>query len=62
MDLVEINLTRLIEGDTFIIPYTISINELGIKSSSLINTRANNYTFINIKLIQLIEQFLEIEL
>ena len=31
-------------------PYTISINELGIKSSSLINTRANSYAFINIKL------------
>jgi hypothetical protein len=51
MDLIEINLIHLIEGNTFIIPYTISINKLGIKSSSLINTRANNYTFINIKLI-----------
>jgi hypothetical protein len=51
MDLVEINLTYLIEEDTFIMPYIININELGIKSSSLINTRANSYTFINIKLI-----------
>ena len=51
MDLVKINLTRLIEGNTLIISYTISINELEIKSSSLINTRANSYTFINIKLI-----------
>jgi hypothetical protein len=51
MNLVEINLTRLIGGNTFIIPYIISINKLGIKSSSLINTRANSYTFINIKLI-----------
>jgi hypothetical protein len=50
MDLVEINLTRLIGGNTLIIPYTISINELGIKSSFLINTRANSYAFINIKL------------
>jgi hypothetical protein len=50
MDLVEINLTRLIEGNALIMPYTISINELEIKSSSLINTRANSYTFINIKL------------
>jgi hypothetical protein len=50
MDLVEINLTYLIEEDTLIMPYTISINELEIKFSSLINTRANNYTFINIKL------------
>ena len=62
MDLVEINLTCLIGGDAFIMPCTISINGLEIKSSSLINTRANSYTFINIKLIQFIEQFLEIEL
>ena len=49
MDLVEINLTYLIEGNTFIIPYIISINKLEIKSFSLINTRANSYTFINMK-------------
>jgi hypothetical protein len=51
MDLVEINLIRLIGGNILIILYTISINELGIKSFSLINTRANSYVFINIKLI-----------
>ena len=51
MDLVEINLTGLIKGNALIISYTISINRLGIKFASLINTRANNYTFINIKLI-----------
>ena len=51
MNLVEINLTCLIGGDTLIIPYIISINKLGIKSFSLINIRANSYTFINIKLI-----------
>jgi hypothetical protein len=50
MDLVKIDLTCLIEEDTLIMPYIISINELEIKSSSLINTRANSYTFINIKL------------
>jgi hypothetical protein len=50
MNLVEINLTCLIRGDILIISYIISINELGIKSSSLINTRANSYAFINIKL------------
>jgi hypothetical protein len=50
MDLVKINLTCLIKGNTFIIPYIISINKLEIKSFSLINTKVNNYTFINIKL------------
>ena len=62
MDLIEIDLTRLIEGNALIIPYTISINRLGIKSSSLINTKTNSYIFINIKLIQLIKRFLEVEL
>jgi len=50
MNLVKINLTCLIRGNALIIPYIISINELEIKFSFLINTRANNYTFINIKL------------
>ena len=51
MNLVEIDLTYLIEGNALIIPYIISINKLGIKSSFFINTKANSYTFINIKLI-----------
>jgi hypothetical protein len=55
-------LTRLIGGDALTIPYTISINGLGIKSSSLINTRVNSYAFINTKLAQLTERFLGVEL
>jgi hypothetical protein len=47
---VEIVLIRLIGGDTLIMPYIISVNGLGIKSSSLINTRVNEYAFINTKL------------
>ena len=50
MNLVKINLTYLIKENTFIILYTININKLGIKFSFFINTRANSYTFINIKL------------
>ena len=50
INLVEIDLIWLIEGDTLTIFYIISINRLGIKSFSLINTRVNSYTFINIKL------------
>ena len=51
MNLVKINLTYLIRGNTFIISYIISINKLKIKSFSLINIRTNSYTFINIKFI-----------
>jgi hypothetical protein len=50
MNLVKINLTCLIGRDAFIMPYIISINRLEIKFSFLINTRANSYAFINIKL------------
>jgi hypothetical protein len=50
MNLVEINLIYLIRENTLIILYIISINKLEIKSFFLINTRANSYTFINIKL------------
>jgi hypothetical protein len=49
MDLIEINLTCLINF-FFIISYIININKLGIKLFSFINTRANSYIFINIKL------------
>jgi hypothetical protein len=47
---VEIDLTCVIRGDALTMPYTISTNGLGIKSSSLINTRVNGYAFINTKL------------
>ena len=45
------NLIYLIKENTFIILYIININKLEIKFFSFINTRANSYTFINIKLI-----------
>jgi hypothetical protein len=51
MNLIEINLTYLIKENTLIISYIISINKLEIISFFLINTRVNNYIFINIKLI-----------
>jgi hypothetical protein len=51
MNLVEIYLIYLIKGNILIIFYIININKLEIKFFSFINTRINNYTFINIKLI-----------
>jgi hypothetical protein len=51
MNLVKINLTCLIKENILIIFYIININKLEIEFFFLINTRANNYTFINIKLI-----------
>ena len=58
---MEIDLTRLIGGDALTMPCTISANGLGIKSSSLIDTGANGYAFIDTKLAQLAEQFLGVE-
>jgi hypothetical protein len=51
MNLIKINLTYLIRENILIMLYIISINKLGIKFFSLINTRTNSYIFINIKLI-----------
>ena len=51
MNLIKIDLTYLIRGNILIIFYIININKLEIKSFSFINIRANNYIFINIKLI-----------
>jgi len=45
----------------FIFPYIISNNGLGIKTSSLINTRVNGYTFIDSKFVKIIERFLDIK-
>ena len=51
MNLIEIYLIYLIKEDIFIISYIININKLEIRLFSIINTRANSYTFINIKFI-----------
>jgi hypothetical protein len=55
MDIAEVDLSQLLEGEAFILPYTVSNNRLGIKTSSLINTGANGYTFIDSKFIKTIK-------
>jgi hypothetical protein len=40
--------------------YIISKNKLGIKTYTLINTKANSYIFINYKLAKKASQFLDI--
>ena len=45
----------------FTLPCIISNNGLGIKTSSLINTRVNRYTFIDSKFVKTIERFLDIK-
>jgi hypothetical protein len=54
MDLYNINLSKLIERESFILLYIINKNRIDIKTYILINTRANGFIFINTSLINLI--------
>jgi predicted N-acyltransferase len=47
----------LLKGDSFTFLYIISSNKLGIKTRTLINTRANRYAFINTEFAALATQF-----
>src|ERR1700709_1233533 len=57
----EIDLSKLLGGDAFTLSYTISNNGLGIKLSSLIDTGANGYTFIDYKFSKTVERFLGLQ-
>ena len=61
VNLAEVDLSQLLGGDTFTLSYIISNNGLGIKTSSLIDTRANRNTFIDSKFVKTIKRFLGIE-
>ena len=45
----------------FTLPYTVSNNGLGIKTSVLINTRANGFVFVNTEFAKTACQFLSLE-
>jgi hypothetical protein len=47
----------LLKGNSFTFPYTISSNRLGIKTRTLINTRANGYAFIDTEFAALVTRF-----
>ena len=48
-------------GNAFTLPCTVSNNGLGIKASSLIDTGANGYTFIDAEFAKTIAHFLGVE-
>ena len=48
----------MLGGNSFTFPYTISSNRLGIKTYTLINTKANGYAFINTEFAALATRFL----
>ncbi len=54
------DLTQLLGGNSFTVPYIVSNNKLGIKTTLFINTKANKYAFINTKFIKLAVRFLDL--
>jgi len=54
-----VDLSQLLGGDSFTFLCTISSNGLGIKTRTLINTRANGYAFINTEFAALATRFLD---
>jgi hypothetical protein len=58
IEVAEVDLSQLLGGEAFTLPCTISNNGLGIKTTSLIDTGANGYTFIDLKFARTIQTFL----
>jgi hypothetical protein len=56
----EVNLSQLLGGTAFTLSCTVSNNRLGIKTSSLIDTGANEHTFIDTKFAKTVECFLSV--
>jgi hypothetical protein len=48
ISLSKINLSRLMGGKHFIIPYIVSKNRYRVLLTALINSRANGFAFISI--------------
>ena len=53
------DLSQLLKGDSFTLPYTISSNGLGIKTRTLIDTGANGYAFIDTDFVAIATRFLD---
>jgi len=58
--LCNVNLSKLIIGDSLTLPYIVNSNQLGIKTSALINTRANGFIFINTEFAKLVCHHLDL--
>jgi hypothetical protein len=58
----KVDLSQLLEGNAFTLLCTVSNNRLGIKTTSLIDTEANSYTFVDTKFAKTIERFLDVKL
>jgi hypothetical protein len=62
ISLLKINLSRLIRGKHFIILYIVSKNKYRVPLTTLINSRANGFAFINIAYAINITKFFNLKL
>ena len=53
INLCQVDLSKLVRGQALTLLYTISKNRFGIKTHALIDTRANGFVFIDLKLASL---------
>jgi hypothetical protein len=60
INLCNFDLSQLVKESSLTMSCIISKNKLRIKTCTLINTKANDYIFINYKLIKKASQFLNI--
>jgi hypothetical protein len=54
----EVDLSRLLSGKSFTIPYTLSCNGCGVKTTALVDSRANAFALLNTKCARKISEFL----
>jgi hypothetical protein len=54
----EVDLSRLLSGKSFTIPYTLSRNRCRVNTTALANSRANTFALLNTKCARKISEFL----
>jgi hypothetical protein len=58
--LCNVDLSKLIRGDSLTLPCIVNSNQLRIKTSALINTGANGFIFINTEFAKLVCHHLDL--
>ena len=56
----NVDLSKLIRGDSLTLPCMVNSNQLRIKTSALINTRANSFIFIDTEFAKLVCHYLDL--
>jgi len=56
--MLEVDLSWLLGGKSFIVPYTLSCNRSRVNTTTLTNTKANAFTLLNTRCTRKISKFL----